>query len=71
MEMRLEMRVMRSRGEVSAAFVELGVKGQFAETVGVWPTVQKAMLYKVGNIQGRQSPSLSLTSSCPRQCHTT
>ena len=50
MEMRLEMRVMRSRGEVSAAFVELRVKGQFAETVGVWPTVQKAMLYKVGNI---------------------
>ena len=53
MEMRLEMRVMRSRGEVSAAFVELGVKGQFAEgkeTVGVWPSVQKAMLYKVGNI---------------------
>ena len=53
MEMRLKMRVMRSRGEVSAAFVELCVKGPFAEgkeTVGVWPTVQKAMLYKVGNI---------------------
>ena len=65
---------MRSKGEVSAAFVELGVKGQCAEgkeTVGVWPSVQKAMLYKVGNILGRQSLSLSLISSSSRQCHTT